>query len=43
MTNWFKKLTNWYFSKGALPYWCVLALDSIAIVVAGMLAVYFCM
>ena len=43
MTNWFKKLTNWYFSKGALPYWCVLASDSIAIVVAGMLAVYFCM
>ena len=43
MTNWFNKLTNWYFSRGALPYWCVLALDSIAIVVAGMLAVYFCM
>ena len=43
MTNWFNKLTNWYFSKGALPYWCVLVLDSIAIVVAGVLAVYFCM
>lgn len=49
MTNWieklsshFEKLTNWYFSKKTLPYWCVLALDCTAIVVAGMLAVYLC-
>jgi len=43
MANWFNKLTNWYFTKKSLPYWCVLAFDSMAIVVAGMLAVYFCM
>lgn len=43
MPDWIHKLTNWYFSKGALPYWCVLVLDSLAIVMAGMLAVYFCM
>lgn len=34
------KLTNWYFSKATLPYWCIMALDSIAIVVAGMIATY---
>ncbi len=43
MTNWFNKLTNWYFSKKTLPYWCVLILDCTAIVTAGMIAVYFCM
>ncbi len=49
MTNWIEKLsssleklTNWYFSKKTLPYWCVLALDCTAIVVAGMSAVYLC-
>lgn len=34
------KLTNWYFSKVTLPYWCILALDCIAIVIAGMIATY---
>ena len=34
------KLTNWYFSKATLPYWCILAIDSIAIVIAGMIATY---
>ena len=34
------KLTNWYFSKATLPYWCIMVLDSIAIVVAGMIATY---
>ena len=34
------KLTNWYFSKATLPYWCILALDSIAIIIAGMMATY---
>ena len=34
------KLTNWYFSQTTLPYWCILALDSIAVVVAGMIATY---
>ena len=34
------KLVNWYFSKATLPYWCIFALDSIAIIVAGMIATY---
>ncbi len=25
--NWIGKFTSWYFSKSALPYWCILALD----------------
>lgn len=37
---WANKLTNWYFSKATLPYWCIMVLDSIAIVVAGMIATY---
>lgn len=43
MTNWFNKLTNWYFTKKSLPYWCILIFDCVAIVVAGMMAVYFCL
>ena len=43
MTNWFNKLTNWYFTKKSLPYWCILIFDCMAIVVAGMMAVYFCL
>ena len=34
------KLVNWYFSKATLPYWCIFALDSMAIVFAGMIATY---
>lgn len=34
------KLTNWYFSRNALPYWCVLALDCLIIVLAALLSVY---
>lgn len=36
-----RRLASWYFSKSTLPYWCVLAIDCIIIVVAGMLATYF--
>ncbi len=42
-TNWFEKLTNWYFSKNALPYWCIILLDCLSIIFAGMASVYFCM
>ena len=34
------KLTNWYFSKSTLPYWCILTIDSVAIILAGMIATY---
>ena len=35
-----QKLTNWYFSKGALPYWGVLTLDSLVVLVSGYLGNY---
>ena len=28
---------NWYFSKRALPYWCILALDFLLLMLAGIL------
>lgn len=34
----FDKLTSWYFSRGALPYWSVLFLDYIITVVCGLAA-----
>ena len=41
ITNTIRGIANWYFSKKALPYWCVLAIDCSIIVLAGMLATYF--
>ena len=41
--NWartgFNKLSRWYFTKEALPYWCVLLIDCF-IVVASLLLAY---
>lgn len=34
------KITNWYFSKKALPYWGVLALDCIIVMFSGYVAKY---
>ena len=31
------KLLSWYFSKGALPYWCVLVMDYMILVIAGFI------
>lgn len=35
-----RKFCNWYFSRGTLPYWCILALDCAAVFMSG-LAVYY--
>ena len=35
-----QRVTTWYFSKTALPYWCVLILDCIIIVFSGMIGTY---
>jgi len=40
--NLFSKLFQWYFSKDALPYWCVLVMDSLIIMGAGILSMYVC-
>ena len=37
MKNPFKKLMNWYFSKNALPYWCILLLDFLLLMIGGVL------
>lgn len=34
------KFCNWYFSRGTLPYWCILALDCAAVFMSG-LAIYY--
>ena len=36
----FQRVTAWYFSKNALPYWCVLILDCIIIISSGMIGTY---
>ena len=30
------KFSKWYFSKSALPYWCVLVLDSLILIVSAL-------
>ena len=42
MSAW-NKVFSWYLSKSALPYWCILVVDFVSIVLAGMLAIYFSM
>ena len=38
--NFFMKLREWYFTKNALPYWCVLAIDCGILLASGMLCYY---
>ena len=35
--NLFQKITNWYFSKEALPYWCVFIFDCLMTFLAGLI------
>lgn len=35
-----RKFCNWYFSRGTLPYWCILAMDCAAVFLSG-LSVYY--
>ena len=42
MNLWYK-ISSWYFSKNALPYWCIIAVDCLSIIFAGMLAIYLSM
>ena len=38
--NIFSRLFNWYFSRSALPYWCILLIDYLTIIFCGYLAYY---
>lgn len=37
----FKKLTHWYLSRSALPYWCVLFVDLAIAYLSGLLVFWF--
>lgn len=39
--NALRKLCNWYFSRKALPYWCVLAMDCAIVFLSGLFIYYF--
>jgi FlaA1/EpsC-like NDP-sugar epimerase len=34
------KLLNWYFKRAALPYWCMLLLDTLVVYLSGILVYY---
>ena len=38
--NLFSRLVNWYFTRNALPYWCILLIDYLIIGFSGFLAFY---
>lgn len=38
--NLFQKVTDWYFTKCALPYWCVLLLDCCIVLFSGLVGSY---
>ena len=38
--NLYNTFADWYFTKRALPYWCVLALDCLAVLFAGVVGTY---
>ncbi len=35
------RIVNWYFSRNALPYWCILLIDYTIIIFSGLIAFYF--
>ena len=35
--NIYNRIVNWYFTKNAMPYWCVLLIDSIVCFLSGVL------
>ena len=38
--NPFDKLLNWYFKRAALPYWCMLILDTLIVFFSGIFVYY---
>ena len=34
------QVVNWYFSRNALPYWCILIIDFAIIICSGILSFY---
>ena len=40
MKGFIKGITDWYFTKKAIPYWCILLLDCFLVFVNGYIALY---
>ena len=40
MKGFIKNITDWYFSKKAIPYWCILLLDCFLVFINGYIALY---
>ena len=38
--NTFHKFCNWYFSRKALPYWCILIIDCASVYLSGLIVFY---
>lgn len=38
--NLLQKISKWIFSRGALPYWCILVYDSITVIASGYFVYY---
>ena len=43
MLNPFHNISNWYFTQKALPYWCILMIDSGAVLFSGYVSYYITM
>ena len=35
-----QKISKWIFSRGALPYWCILVYNSITVIASGYFVYY---
>ena len=40
MKRFIKNITEWYFTKKAIPYWCILLLDSFLVLLSGYIALF---
>ncbi|MGM9737732.1 MAG: polysaccharide biosynthesis protein [Candidatus Cryptobacteroides sp.] len=38
--NFIRKITDWYFSQRALPYWCILVMDCLIVLFSGYVGSY---
>lgn len=41
MKGFIKNITDWYFSKKAIPYWCILLIDCLLVLIAGYISLFF--
>ena len=41
MNKMLNSLTNWYFSRRALPYWYILALDCMMVLMSGYIGFFY--